>query len=167
MKKIKTKNFNFKIRKVEKQDKEWIQNLIIKNWSEGIIIVRKKIYRPENLPGFIAIKDNKRLGLVSYALNKSFCRIIALVSLKKKRGIGTRLINKVKKESKKKNLKKILLSTTNDNLLALRFYQRRGFCIKKVYPNIVEEYRKIKKIPKIGKNNIPIRDEIELELNIN
>lgn len=59
---------------------------------------------------------------------------------------------------------RIWLITTNDNLNALGFYQKRGFRIKAVYPGAVDEARRIKpEIPLAASNGIPIRDEIELE----
>lgn len=55
--------------------------------------------------------------------------------------------------------------TTNDNTSALRFYQKMGFCLHKLRVGIVEESRKTKsQISLIGNINIPIRDEIELEM---
>jgi hypothetical protein len=57
--------------------------------------------------------------------------------------------------------------TTNDNLRALRFYQRRGLRLAALYPGAVEESRRLKpSIPLIGENGIPIRDELELELDL-
>jgi hypothetical protein len=57
------------------------------------------------------------------------------------------------------------LVTTNDNLDALRFYQRRGFRITEVRLGAVDEARRTLKpgIPAIGASGIPIRDEIVLE----
>lgn len=56
-----------------------------------------------------------------------------------------------------------MLITTNDNLLALKFYQKRRFILSKIIHNAVEEARKVKpKIPLIGNAGIPIRDEIVL-----
>jgi hypothetical protein len=52
-------------------------------------------------------------------------------------------------------------------LNALGFYQKRGFEIVAVYCGAVNESRKRKpSIPLIGYNNIPLRDEIELEINL-
>jgi ribosomal protein S18 acetylase RimI-like enzyme len=54
--------------------------------------------------------------------------------------------------------------TTNDNLDALRFYQRRGFRITKVHTDALKESRRLKsEIPETGLYEIPICDEIELE----
>ncbi len=57
--------------------------------------------------------------------------------------------------------------TTNDNLDALRFYQRRGFTITNVHTDALKESRRLKpEIPKTGLYDIPMRDEIELEKNL-
>jgi hypothetical protein len=54
--------------------------------------------------------------------------------------------------------------TTNDNVDALRFYQRRGFRLTAVRCGAVDEARRTVKpeIPLTGDYGIPIRDEIEL-----
>ena len=57
------------------------------------------------------------------------------------------------------------LVTTNDNLEALRFYQRRGFVLSALRAGAMDEARrKLKpRISRVGDFGIPIRDEIELE----
>jgi hypothetical protein len=48
---------------------------------------------------------------------------------------------------------------------ALRFYQKRGFVLVAVHRNALEQSRKLKpEIPLIGDDEIPLRDEIELEM---
>lgn len=56
------------------------------------------------------------------------------------------------------------LVTTNDNVDALRFCQRRGFRLRALRAGAVDESRRTVKpeIPEIGDHQIPIRDEIEL-----
>jgi hypothetical protein len=55
--------------------------------------------------------------------------------------------------------------TTNDNLDALRFYQRRGMRLVGLAPDAVKVSRAFKpSIPEIGAYGIPIRDELTLEL---
>ena len=59
---------------------------------------------------------------------------------------------------------RLWLITTNDNLDALQFYQRRSFRIAAVHSNAAEQTRRLKPtIPLVGDHGIPIRDEIELE----
>ena len=81
-------------------------------------------------------------------------------------GIGTALLEAVKAVARQSQCRRVWLITTNDNLNALRFYQKRGFALVKIQRNAVEVARQLKPIPLIGANGIPIRDEIELELRL-
>jgi hypothetical protein len=57
------------------------------------------------------------------------------------------------------------LITTNDNVAALRFYQKRGFTLAALHKNALEQSRRLKpQIPLLGLDGIPLRDEIELEI---
>ncbi len=68
-------------------------------------------------------------------------------------------------EAKEHNMQKIVLITTNDNINAIRFYQRRGFDMAHLYRNMLDISRKLKpEIPLIGENGIPLRHEIEFEM---
>ncbi len=60
------------------------------------------------------------------------------------------------------------LTTTNDNLDALRFYQRRGFRLVALRPGAVDVARRDLKpeLPDIGTHGIPMRDELDLELTL-
>jgi hypothetical protein len=63
---------------------------------------------------------------------------------------------------------RLWLITTNDNVDALRFYQRRGFRLAALHAGAVDRSRTRLKpeIPEIGDHGIPLRDEIELELDL-
>jgi len=159
----------FKIRKICEKDKEWIRKFIIKEWGSEKIISCGKAYYPHKLPGFVAVANKKYLGLVTYILRKEKCELISLNTLRKGKGIGTTLLEAVKSSVRKIGCKKIFLATTNDNLNALRFYQKRGFNIKAFYPDSITCARKKLKpeIPLLGNYGIPIRDEIGLEIILN
>ncbi len=104
------------------------------------------------------------MGLITYCLEDKNCEIVSLNSLKPSVGIGTALVEAVKDVAGKSGCKRVWLITTNDNLNALRFYQKRGFSLATIHRNAVEKSRKLKPIPLTGFDGIPIRDEIELEL---
>jgi len=75
------------------------------------------------------------------------------------------LINAVVEQARGRKCRRVWLVTTNDNLHALAFYQKRGFELVAVHRGAVNESRKIKPvISLIGMHNIPLRDEIELEM---
>jgi ribosomal protein S18 acetylase RimI-like enzyme len=80
-------------------------------------------------------------------------------------GVGTVLIDAVKEIARQAGCSRLWLITTNDNMNALRFYQKRGFVLVAVHRNALEQSRKLKpEIPLIGDDEIPLRDEIELEM---
>jgi len=80
-------------------------------------------------------------------------------------GIGTALVNAVRLVAVASKTRRLWLITTNANIEALRFYQRRGFSLVAIHRNALEESRKLKpEIPAIGSNGIPLRDELELEM---
>jgi len=77
------------------------------------------------------------------------------------------LVAAVKRAAQETGCRRLWLITTNDNLDALRLYQRRGFTLAAVHPNAAAEARRLKpEIPLIGEYGIPIRDELELEMEI-
>lgn len=153
-----------KIRKIIPQDLNWVKEVIHKRWLGDFVVTRGKIHQPEDLGGFIAEVKGQKKGLVTFKIVSQEMEIVSLDSFWKRKGLGTALLNKAQSFAKKKNLKRIWLIATNDNLSALRFYQKRGFQIVKVYPNALKISRKLKpEIPEIGENDIPLRDEIELE----
>ena len=160
----KFKKFAFKIKKLGPEDKKWVRNFIIRHWGAEKVISRRKAYYPEKLAGFLAIKDKKHLGLITYNIKARSCEIITINSTVRRKGIGTALIGAVQKVAKLARCKRLWFITTNDNLYGLRFWQRSGFALKTVYPNAIAFSRKLKpQIPKTGNFGISIRDEIELE----
>jgi hypothetical protein len=102
--------------------------------------------------------------LITYRLAGASCEIISLDSLRPGIGVGTALIDAVAVAARQTGCRRLWLITTNDNLNALGFYQKRGFVLAAVHPDAVAEARLLKpNIPLVGLNGIPLRDEIELE----
>jgi len=82
-------------------------------------------------------------------------------------GAGTALIEAAAAAAREAGARRLWLITTNDNLRALRFYQRRGFRLSALHRDALERSRELKpSIPEIGLDGIPLRDELELELRL-
>jgi ribosomal protein S18 acetylase RimI-like enzyme len=93
------------------------------------------------------------------------CEIISLDSLVQGTGIGSALTDAVQQRAKAAGCQRLWLITTNDNLNALGFYQKRGFHLAALHRNALDVSRRLKpQIPLIGLDGIPLRDEIELEI---
>jgi N-acetylglutamate synthase-like GNAT family acetyltransferase len=153
------------VREIRPKDKEIIVAILQEHWGEQRIVSRGKTYDAASLPGFVVEDESQIEGLVTYNLTQDECEIVSLNALSPTQGIGSLLIERVVQHAKKAGCRRIWLVTTNDNLHALRFYQRRGFQLVDVYRNALDVSRKLKPtIPLVGEFGIPLRDEIELEL---
>lgn len=148
----------------ENLHKETIINFFTEHWGSPQMVVSSGIYDCSTLNGFAVVNDeSKIIGLVTYMIEENECEIISLDSIEEGKGIGSALIKEVEQLAVKNNCKLVKLITTNDNLLALKFYQKRGYVLSNIFFNAVEKARAIKpEIPLIGNDGIPIRDEIEL-----
>ena len=131
------------------------------------MVTRGNIYRPEQLDGFVVEEGREWTGLITFLVKDNEMEITSLDSLREGQGLGTKLIDWVVEEARKQKCKRVFLITTNDNIYALGFYQRRGFELAAIHRGAVNESRKIKpSIPLMGINNIPLRDEIEMEIRL-
>jgi ribosomal protein S18 acetylase RimI-like enzyme len=134
-------------------------------WGAEIVVVHDTIYRPHELPGFVGIVQGKREGLVTFRMDGGDCEIVTLASRMEGRGVGTALICAVIAEARRAGAGCVWLVTHNDNVDALRFYQRRGFRLVGVNRGAIDRARKLKpEIPEVGRHGIPMHDEVELEL---
>jgi len=153
------------IRQIKQNDRTEIKELLKKYWVSEMVVSRGNIFDASALPGFISTKDNQILGFITYNIKGEQLEITTLNSIVENCGVGTELINAVKDFAASICIKRIWCITTNDNLPAKRFYQKKGFHIIAVHKNSIELSRMLKpEIPLFGIDNIPIRDEIELEL---
>ena len=152
------------IRPIRDTDKEWIDQVLTDRWGSPKIVTRGILHAANAIPGFIAEADNKFAGLITFRIDDGACEIISLDSFIMNRGIGTALVHAAEQVSREKRCSRIWLITTNDNVHALRFYQRRGYSLAAVYRHAIETSRQLKpQIPLYGQDGILIRDELELE----
>jgi ribosomal protein S18 acetylase RimI-like enzyme len=155
---------NITIQRLSAEDFDWAENLWIREWGADYVVSRGKTHHLRDLDGFVAWTDTQRVGLLTYRADGPSIEIVTLYSFVEEAGIGTALVNKCINEAKKRKCKRIWLITTNDNIDALKFYQRRGFVMHALHKREIEHSRKMKpSIPQVGNYGIPIRDEIELE----
>ena len=137
------------------------------------IVTRGKIINAHDLPGFIAVDNNKLAGAVLYQIANNECEIVVLYSLIENKGVGSKLINTVIEWAKKQGCTRVWLITTNDNTPAIRYYQKRGLMLKAVHVNAFKITQQLKSEFGecnadgegliIGIDGIPILHEIEFE----
>jgi N-acetylglutamate synthase-like GNAT family acetyltransferase len=155
----------YSVRPTTPTDRAAIVAAITASWGGTTVVAHGTLFRVTQLPGLIAERDGRMAGLLTYHIDGDALEIVTIDADPPGSGAGTMLIAAVQALAWERNLAKVWLITTNDNLGALRFYQRRGFRIVDVSPGAVDRSRKMKpSIPTIGAYGIPIRDELTLEL---
>ncbi|MCA0988389.1 GNAT family N-acetyltransferase [Alkalihalobacillus algicola] len=149
---------------IKDKDRTYIKKLFEKSWGSDVMVISSGIYHCNELDGFFVKNNGGEVeGIITYVFHDDECEIISLDSFNEGMGIATRLLMEVEIAAFRKGLEKVTLLTTNDNLHALKFYQKRGYRITDVHSGAVDEARNIKKeIPEKGYHDIPIHDELLL-----
>jgi hypothetical protein len=112
------------------------------------------------LPALIA---GNRQGLATYRRLGRDAELVSLNAVPAQAGTGTALIEALCAMLRAEGCSRLWLTTTNDNLSALRFYLRRSFRLVQVRPGALDESRKLKPtIPTVGERGIPMHDELDL-----
>jgi GNAT superfamily N-acetyltransferase len=149
-------------------DREWVSEFTLELWGSNKVVSRGVVYYPQDLPGFEAMYDGEKVGLVTYNVTGTSCEIVTINSIHPFAGVGTAMIEAVKNVALQSGCERLWLITTNDNMNALRFYQKREFVLVAIHRDALDISRKLKpEIPLIGNDGIPLRDEIELEMILN
>lgn len=149
------------IRAIEEADHDNVVDLLTKRWTSPLQLLDGKMVDASRLPGFIAEEDGEIAGLVTVIKRDEEWEILTLDSLKGQSGTGTLLLNALIGDAVEHGIKRVTVRTSNDNLDAFRFYQRRGFRLEGVNPGVIDEERKMKpEIPMTGEYGIPIHDEV-------
>lgn len=154
----------FEIRRTRPEDREWVERLTRNHWGGPSVVVHGVTYHPHDLEGFVARSNGEMLGLLTFVIDGSSLEIVSLISVSEGQGVGSALLQAAIAEAGKAGCRRVWVITTNDNLPALGFYQKRGFRIAAVHRGAIERSRRLKpEIPEVGLDGIPMRDELELE----
>jgi GNAT superfamily N-acetyltransferase len=155
------------VRAVDPADRQRVDTFL-GDHNAALVARLDQLVDARRLPGFLAEGDGEITGVATYIAGDADCEVLTLHATQPWHGVGTALLREVEQFAAEHGCTRLWVITTNDNVDALRFYQRRGFRLAKVHPGAVDASRLALKpgIPEIGEYGIPIRDEIELEKSI-
>jgi len=144
-------------------DRPWAIDLLDREFAGPEQVRRNETINALDLPGLVAEDDGHPVGLLFYRPDRDECELFLLLVVDQGRGTGTALVDAL--VTRAAGRRRIWVVTTNDNLRALRFYQRRGFALRALRPGAVDDARRRLKpsLPLTGDDGIPLRDELELE----
>lgn len=144
--------------------RQWLEEEAQRIFNGKVVVSRGVAHEVLTLPGFMAEESSVPVGVAVYNIVGDQCELVSIDAFRQWRGIGSALIDAVEGAARQNGAQRLWLITTNDNVDAMRFYQKRGFKMKAVYPGSLNESRKIKpQIPLLGNYGIPMSDEVELE----
>ncbi|WP_067850194.1 GNAT family N-acetyltransferase [Alicyclobacillus mali (ex Roth et al. 2021)] len=151
------------IRPQREADRQWLLDLWNREWGGETMVSRGRVYRLEDVEAVIAVQGGAYVGAATFVVLDEECELLSLNSLVEGIGVGTRLLQAVEDAAQQAGVPRVTLITSNDNLKAMRFYQRRGYRFHAVHVGAIDEARKRKpSIPRLGLDGIPLHDEIEM-----
>ena len=157
-----------RVRAAEAADREWLEAFLAEHNSLRVAR-RGELVNSLDHPMLIAETDvGQPAGLLTYIERDGECEVLTLHAVRQRAGVGSALIASIRDLAASHGCRRLWVVTTNDNVDALRFYQRRGFRLAALRPSAVDESRRSLKaeIPAIGDHGIPLRDELELEIRL-
>ena len=152
----------FEIRLME--DRKQLEELLRLRWPDSNLIICGQFVRPEDVEGLGYYADDRLHGIGTWRAVGKIMHIVAVNAFTEVRGVGIALVDGMMRHGRQNGMALLRATITNDNLIALRFYQKRGFRVTALHRGLIDAMRHIKpSIPLTGLDGIPMRDEFELE----
>jgi ribosomal protein S18 acetylase RimI-like enzyme len=158
----------YTLRRLEPADKPVVTHLLEREWgaTEVVALSLGGLVDASALPGWLAEQDGDIVGLLTYRTTDTMADLVTINAFTGGR-VGAELLTALVDELRAAGVTSLRVTTTNDNTRALRFYQRAGFRLTAFRAGAVTRSRAIKPgIPELGHDDIPIRDELELTMEI-
>jgi ribosomal protein S18 acetylase RimI-like enzyme len=150
-------------RNAEPKDASRLAAMYEREWGDTRVIAHGVLSDLTQLPTLVAEANGEIVGALTYRIEENAMEVVSISARDRHSGIGTGLLDAAAAVAG--DSERIWLTTTNDNLDALRFYQRRGFRLVTLRPGAVARSRRLKpSIPAVGEYGIELRDELDLEL---
>jgi len=145
------------------QNRNQVNTFIAEHWGGTLMVICGEEVDVAGYPGFTAMEENSVVGVVRYRIQGDLGEIILLHSLVKRSGRGKSMLAEAERAAYRNGCTLMKVVTTNDNIDALRFYQRCGYDLVKVHYNSMDLVRRIKPyVPLVGEYGLPLKSEMEL-----
>jgi GNAT superfamily N-acetyltransferase len=125
------------VRGIRPDERAWLRGLIEEEWGLPVVST-SGAHDPSELPALIAHDGPTVLGAVTYRMSDQACEVVTINSLRPGLGVGTALLAAVRNIAEQEG-RRLWLITTNENLRAINFYQRRGMDMVALHRNFVDE----------------------------
>ena len=83
------------IRPISDGDRPMVAWLVAELWGSELVAVHGTVLRPAEMPGFIAERSRRVVGLLTYQVAGDMLEIVTLNAIERRAGVGTLLIEAV------------------------------------------------------------------------
>ncbi|MGE0041681.1 MAG: GNAT family N-acetyltransferase [Vicinamibacterales bacterium] len=151
------------VRDAEERDRRAVNDLFQRDFGRTRLVAFGEEMHLDREQAIVAEMEGEIAGALAHREFRGALHIIALATdpMWQRSGVGAYLVAEAELIARNAKLPKVLVATTNDNLPALYFYQRRGYRISEVLAGAVPDH--FGEPASVGFGGIPIRDEIHLE----
>ena len=153
------------VREATDADRIAARELFEHDFGLAKIVAFGEVVDIDQMPTLVAVMHVEPSGALAYRLLGDALHIVALATdpMWQRSGVGGHLVAEAELLARRLKLTRLVVSTTNDNLPALYFYQRRGYRLTDLVPNSVSTHTHHEHA---GFAGIPVKDEIRLEKRI-
>ena len=150
---------------MEAADAAYIRERIRETWSFPVVTTVRTYANPDGLEGLTWRDERGEIaGLVTWFSEGDWAEIVTIDAFEQGRHIGGRLLDGAEAALAEQGIRRVSLTTTNDNVRAIAFYLRRGYRIVRVEIDGMNRVREAKPgVPQTGNEGLPLRDMLELE----
>src|SRR5436190_20460558 len=127
------------VREATDTDRAAARELFQRDFGRTKIVAFGEVMELDSMPALVALMTDEPSGALAYRLFGDALHIVALATdpMWQRSGVGGYLVAEAELLARRLKLAKIVVATTNDNLPALYFYQRRGYRLTDLVPNSV------------------------------
>ena len=153
------------VRPVTPADREWIAETVSAAFGSVRLVSHGELIEDaSSLDGFAVEHDGRPVGCALLNVVDDVAELVALVTTYRGAGAGGSLLEAVVARARKEKWSRLWLITSNDNIDAIRMYQRAGWNWVDFRRDAITRARVLKpEIPEVGNHGIPVRHEIEFE----
>jgi ribosomal protein S18 acetylase RimI-like enzyme len=150
------------VREATNTDRAAARELFERDFGRTKIVAFGEVMDIDQMPALVAVMTDEPAGALAYRTHGDALHIVALATdpMWQRSGVGGHLVAEAELLARRLGLTRLVVATTNDNLPALFFYQRRGYRLTDLAVNSVITHAK-REVPGFG--GIPVRDEVRLE----
>jgi GNAT superfamily N-acetyltransferase len=150
------------VREATDADRPAVRALFEADFGRTKIVAFGEVMDIDQMPALAAFVTEELSGALTYRLHLDALHIVALATdpMWQRSGVGGHLVAEAELLARRLNLLRTVVATTNDNLPALYFYQRRGYRLTDLVPGSIVIHTGQEPA---GFAGIPVRDEVRLE----